>query len=112
MLTEEIWKVCNRCYVFNRSIQNKCIDMGNVHDVVDENRHLGSDFPMNSEIYKNTRFENIEKMFNITQINYKRTFRRNSECERPGISITITNDIDIDQQSSDQMGDAKKLCPR
>ena len=29
--------------------------------------HLGPDFLMNSEIYKNTRFENIENVFNITQ---------------------------------------------
>ena len=29
--------------------------------------HLGLDFLMNSEIYKNTRFENIENVFNITQ---------------------------------------------
>ena len=29
--------------------------------------HLGPDFLMNSEIYKNTKFENIENVFNITQ---------------------------------------------
>ena len=29
--------------------------------------HLGPDFLKNSEIYKNTRFENIENVFNITQ---------------------------------------------
>ena len=28
--------------------------------------HLVPDFLMNSEIYKNTRFENIENVFNIT----------------------------------------------
>ena len=29
--------------------------------------HLGQDFLENSEIYKNTKFENIENVFNITQ---------------------------------------------
>ena len=44
--------------------------------------HLGPDFPVNSEIYKNTRFENVENVFNITQKINQRPFRRNSECER------------------------------
>ena len=42
--------------------------------------HLGPDFLMNSETFKNTRFENIER--HHSKIN-RRTFRRKSECERP-----------------------------
>ena len=37
--------------------------------------HLGQDFLENSEIFKNTKFENIENVFNITQkIFLKRAF--------------------------------------
>ena len=36
--------------------------------------HLRPDFTMNSEIYKNTRFENIVNVFNITQKINQRTF--------------------------------------
>ena len=43
--------------------------MENVHGVVDEKAaiHLGPDFLMISETYKNTRFENIDNVFNISQ---------------------------------------------
>ena len=68
MHTEEIGKVCNRYYVLNGILQNQCIDMVNVHGIVDESRHSSwAGFLMISEIYKNTRFENIENVFNITQ---------------------------------------------
>ena len=43
---------------------------------------------------------------------WKWTFRRNSECERPGIFITIMDEINIGQRSSDQMGASKSLCLR
>ena len=51
--------------------------------------HLGPDFLENSEIYKNTKFENIKNVFNITQNVDKGTFWRNSECEDHGLSITL-----------------------
>ena len=40
MHTEEIGKVCNRCYVLNGIRQEQGIDMDNVHDIVDEGSHL------------------------------------------------------------------------
>ena len=42
----------------------------------------------------------------------KRTFRRNSKCERPGTFITIMDEIDIGERSSDQMGEGKSMCLR
>ena len=41
--------------------------MGDVYDFVDESRHSSwADFKSNSEIYKNTKFEDIESVFNTT----------------------------------------------
>ena len=39
MHTEEIGKTCNKCYVLSGILQNQCIDMVNVHGIVDESRH-------------------------------------------------------------------------
>ena len=67
MYTEETGKDFNKCYVLNGILQHPCIDMENVHGIVDESRHSSwARFPKNYEIYKNTGFENIEKVFNIT----------------------------------------------
>ena len=74
--------------------------------------HFGQDSLRNWEISKNTRFENIENVFNITQKMNKRTFRRNSECGRPGIFVTIMDEINIGQRPSDLMGEGKSLCLR
>ena len=41
--------------------------MENAHVFVDESRHLGTDYLANSEIYKNTKFEENQSLFNITQ---------------------------------------------
>ena len=49
--------------------------------------HRGPDFLMNSEIYKNTHFEDIESVFNIAQKVGNGTFWRNSGCEMPGVFI-------------------------
>ena len=73
--------------------------------------HLGQDFLENSEIYKNTKFENIENVFNITQKLLKRTFWRNSECEAPG-SFTLMDEINTLQRQRDQVGEGKSLCLR
>ena len=39
MRTEETGKNFNKCYVFSGILQNQCIDMENVHGMVDESRH-------------------------------------------------------------------------
>ena len=68
MHTEEIGKVSTQFFVLKGIIQNKCIGMVNGHGVVDESRHpSAAKFLKTLEIYKNTRFENIENVFNITQ---------------------------------------------
>ena len=74
--------------------------------------HLGPNYVSNSEIYKNTRFENIENVFNITQKSIKEQSEENFECERPRTFITIMDEINIGQRSSDQMGEGKSLCLR
>ena len=66
--------------------------------------HLGQD--------KNTIFENVENCVQRHSKMNKRTFRRNSECERPGLFITVMDEIDIGRRSRDQMGEGKSLCLR
>ena len=60
--------------------------------------HLGPDFWKGSEIYKNTRFENIGNVFNIIQKLNERTFWRTSDCEKLGLFITIVDEINTDQR--------------
>ena len=69
MFAEEIGNVCNGCYVHNGRIQNHCIDMAKFSKTssMKAATHLGPNFKSNSEIYKNTQFEDIESVFNITQ---------------------------------------------
>ena len=69
--------------------------------------HLGPDFPVNSEIYKNTRFEIVENVFNITQ-NLIKDHSEETLIVR-GLFITIMDEIDTGQRSSDQMGEGKSL---
>ena len=93
MFTEEIGKVCNKCYVLS------CIQQSSWHR------------RMNSEIQKNTRFENIDNVVNFF-FSKKTTFRRNSECERIGTFITIMDGVNVGQRSIDQVGEGRSLCPR
>ena len=68
MPTGEIGKVCTRCYVLNGIIQDKGFIWGMfVASSMKAATHLGPDFLKNLEIYKNTRFENIENVINFTQ---------------------------------------------
>ena len=39
MHTEEMGKICNRCYVLHGILHYQCIDMEHVHGIVDESRH-------------------------------------------------------------------------
>ena len=48
--------------------------------------HLGPDFLENSEIYKNTKFENIVNAVQHHSKTKKKTFWRDSECEDPGFT--------------------------
>ena len=84
MHTEETGKVCNERYVFSGIFQKQCIGMVNVHDLVYESRHSpGLDFLNNSEIYKNTKVEDIENVFNISQKLLKRSLGYSSpSCTR------------------------------
>ena len=66
--------------------------------------HLGPDFFKNSAIYKNTRFENIENVFNIIQ----KFIQEHSE----ELFITIMDEINTGQRIGDQVGEGKSLCPR
>ena len=99
MLTKEIGKVCTRCYVLNRIIQNTCIDMVNVHGVVDESSHSSwTGFPkeLGNLLEHNIR-NHRECVQHHSKIN-QRTFRRNFECGRPGIFVTIMDEIGVGQQ--------------
>ena len=65
---KEFGHVSKRLNFLGASIQNTCVDVANVHVLVDESRHpLGPNYLTNSEIYNNTEFEEIESLFNITQ---------------------------------------------
>ena len=57
---EEVGNVSKRLNFLDASIQNKCIDM-------EPPSILRPNYLSNSEIYKNTKFEEIESLFNITQ---------------------------------------------
>ena len=73
--------------------------------------YLGPDILKNSDICKkDIRFENIENVFNVTQRLIKRTFRRNSKCERLGRFITIMDEISNGQRPSCQIGEGKKFA--
>ena len=82
--------------------------------------HLGPDF--SNWIRKSTRTQDSITSSNVTQTLTRRTFRRKSECEIPRpclklrakqeIFITIMDEINIGQRSSDQMGEGKRLCLR
>ena len=68
MHTEETGKNCNKCHVISGILQNQCIDVGMfMASSMKAPIHLGPDFFKNSAIYKNTRFENIQNVFNIIQ---------------------------------------------
>ena len=54
--------------IFNENIKDQCVDMENVHVFVNETAiHLGRNYLANLEVYKNTNFEEIQSLFNITQ---------------------------------------------
>ena len=69
--------------------------------------HLGQDFLENSESYKNTKFENIENMFNITQ-----KFTKEHSDEDLGLSFTLVGEINTVQRQRDQVSEGKSLCLR
>ena len=74
--------------------------------------HLGPDFLENSEIYKNTKFENIEKMFKHFSKMNKRALCRNSECKDPGLSFTLMDKINTVRRQRGQVGEGKSLYLR
>ena len=63
--------------------------------------HLGPNYLTNSEIYKNTKFEETESLFNITQKVGNGTFRRDSVCKMAGIFITVLDEISVISWSND-----------
>ena len=64
--------------------------------------HLGQYFLENSEIYKNTKFENIENVFNFTQ-----KLTREHSDEDLGLSFTLMGEI-----NNVQVSEGKSLCLR
>ena len=66
--------------------------------------HLGPDFLMNSEIYKNTEFENVWSVFNII----RKLIKEHSE----ETLNTVMDEVNIGQWSSGQVGEGKSMCLR
>ena len=65
---EEVGNVRNLRNISNVSIQNKCIDMENVHDFVDESRHPSwAELCVEFENLQKHKFEDIQSMSNITR---------------------------------------------
>ena len=65
---KEIRNVSRILKFLNGSIKNKCVDMVYVHVFVDESSHSSwTELLANLEVYKNTNFEEIERLFNITR---------------------------------------------
>ena len=94
MLTEEI-EIFTRCYVLNRSIQNTCIDMVNVHGVVYESRHSSwAGFPNE---FGNLQEHKIRKHRECVQHHSKICGKvlnvRGLECSSPSwTTSTLVND--------------------
>ena len=57
--------------------------------------HLGPDYLTNSEICRNTNFEEIESLFNITQKLIMEHSEENSECKMAGKFISDLDEIRI-----------------
>ena len=110
MHTEETGNNFSKCYVLSDSHKTNALTWRmSMASSMQAAIHLGPDSLENSEICKNTRFENIENVFNITQNFFERTFWRNSECEKPGLFITIMDEINTVKRQSDQVGEGKNL---
>ena len=92
--------------------KNKCIDVENVHDFVDESRHRSwADYVSNSETYKNTKFEEIESLFNITQklvVEHSEEIL-NVKCLEYS---SPSHEISVSQRSSGQVGEGSSMCLR
>ena len=113
MLTEEIGKACTWCYVPKEAYKTNVLIRGMfMASSMKAAIYLGPDILKNSNIYKNTRFENIENVFNTTQKIDKRTSRKNSECEKLGRFITIMDEISTGQRPGGQIGEGKSLFLR
>ena len=93
--------------------QTNVLIMENVHLLVDENSH-----PSWAELLD--EFANLQehelrrdrKFIQYYSEVGKRTFWRDSECETPGMFISILGKIGIVSCSSDQMGKGKSVCLR
>ena len=107
---EEVGNVCSQRNILNQRIQDKCIDMENVHDFVDESSHLP--WARFSEEFWNLQEHKIREHWECVQ-HYSKvgngTLCRNSECERPVTFITIMDEISVDQRPSRKNGDGKSL---
>ena len=74
--------------------------------------HLGPDFLMNSETYKNTRFENIQQHHSKFNRSVRGPDPVSNHVQNKKISSPSWTRINIGQRSSDQMGEGKSLCLR
>ena len=107
----EMEKVSNWCDVLSRNLQGQRIDVESVMSMKAA-LHFGKGFVKNSEIHLNTKFENIESVFDITQVFDTWTVWRNSECGMPEIFITIMREINVGKWWGDQVGEGKSICLR
>ena len=84
--------------------------MVNVHGVVDERRHSScAGFSNEFGNLQEHKFREHRELSSTSLKKCQRTFRRNSDCETPGTFITIMDEINIGQRSSDQLGEKQKL---
>ena len=111
-IEEEAGKVGNQRNIFSGCIQNQCWH-GNCFQLRRWSRHpLWSGFLDESEIYTNTKFENIWSVFNITRKLIKEHSEEilNVECLE-NVS-TVMDEINIGQWSRSQVGEGRSMCLR
>ena len=93
--TKEVRNYSRTLNIFDGSIKDKCIDMGNVHVFVMKAAiHLGPNYLANLEIYKNTNFEEIQRIFNITQ-KLISEHSEDSECTYDSQLFSILDEISL-----------------
>ena len=73
--------------------------------------HLGPNYLANLEVHKNTNFEEIQSLFNMTQKLILGHSERDSECEYDWKCISFMDKIGIVSWSSDPVDKFKSTCP-
>ena len=99
MHRELIGKDCNRCYILDGILQNQCIDMVNVHGIIDESRHSSwAGFLKELGNLQEHKIREHRECLQSTSLTIKKEHsEENSECEKPGLFVTIMDEINIGQ---------------